>query len=606
MYTERFALKLIFDNGETRKYVLPVSDDEQEEVVSYKNHVFTDKIWQSATVTDQRVAEIDGYAPRGASVEFRNGFFLSGYLSYQESEAYSEPILKKETVFEDALQRVDRLWTWEADSLWEDEETGLLKVLLSGHAFNFSGVSTFASRDGKRLCSINFDYINSFSEGLAEVGKSGFGMGFVDKDMHFVIPMIYDQTDDFNNGKAKALRDGRWFNLDKNGHETELVSEELNSRYQDVGDYYDGLCKVSTLKLGLLDLAYASDHSGIAGTWGFVDESGREVIRPQFIYAEDFSNGIATVCKGKWTIDKKWDNECNTGRYWTDEELWGAIDRTGNAVIPFIFDEIKHFADTFIAHYGGWKEGHWGVIDNRGNWLADPIFEDISYEYRDGLFAFYKEDRWNDPDNVPMGIYDVRQRRVIFEPQFTDVVFCEDGWIDVEVYDERLGRSVEKLIDRDGNEKFHSIYSLIYTWKKPYEVMIRDENGTRHGLIDEDGTVVLPCEYDVPWNGISYEQKRIVFKEGDKCGIKDFDGKIIVPPVYYEIQGLDKPLITVRVGEKDNYKEGLIRKDGEVVIPAEYTRISWCRDNYIICCRNGLCEMMLYMPKTTEDNRNNT
>ena len=331
-------------------------------------------------------------------------------------------------------------------------------------------MSTFASRDGKRLCSINFDFIGNFHEGLAVVGKSGYGMGFVDRDMKFVIPMIYDKSNEFKDGRAKVMRDGKWMYVDQSGKEVELASPDSSTRYQDVGVYSEGMCKVSTLKLGFIDLAYHSDYSEIAGTWGFVNEAGEEVIAPQYIYAEDFSNGIAIVCKGKWTIDKKWDNEYNTGRYWTDKELWGAIDKSGNVVIPFIFDEIKHFCDTedvFMVHYGGWTEGHWGVIDNRGNWLAEPVFEDINYEYHDGLFAFYKEDKWS--DDVPLGIYDIKQKKVIFEPQFFDVSFCDDGWIEVEVYDEQLGRKVEKFIDRNGNEKFHSIYTSIYDWKKPYK-----------------------------------------------------------------------------------------------------------------------------------------
>lgn len=146
--------------------------------------------------------------------------------------------------------------------------------------------------------------------------------------------------------------------------------------------------------------------------------------------------------------------------------MWGAIDKEGNEVIPFIFDEIKHFWDTedvFIAHYGGWDNGHWGVIDNRGNWLAEPIFEDIDCEYKNGLFAFYKEDRWD--DDVPLGIYDTKQKKVIFEPQFLDVSFIDDDWIKVEVFDDELGRNVEKIIDINGKERFHSIYSSIRTWK---------------------------------------------------------------------------------------------------------------------------------------------
>lgn len=278
--------------------------------------------------------------------------------------------------------------------------------------------------------------------------------------------------------------------------------------------------------------------------------------------------------------------------------MWGAIDTAGNEVIPFIFDEIKHFddSDVFMAHYGGWKEGHWGVIDNRGNWLAEPIFKDIDYEYHDGLFAFYADDKWSG-DDVPLGIYDVKQRKVIFEPQFFDVSFRDDGYIEVEVFDKDLGRRIEKMIDLDGNERFHSEYTSIYGWKEPFEVTIRDENGTRHGLIDKDGTVLLPCKYDVAWGGISYEQRRIVFEQDGKQGIVDFDDNVIVEPKYLEIHGMTNPLLTVRVGDKDSFQEGLITPDGKEVLPAKSHRIAWSRDNKIICCSDGECIVYQYEVK---------
>ena len=592
--TERFALKLTFDNGETKKYVLPISaDSENDEVISYKAHVFTDKIWKSANLIDSMEAEIDGYAQRGATVIFANDYSIHGAFSYQESEPYTEPILKNEIIFEDEQQKVERLWIWAANGIHEDEESGLYKVLLSGQAFNYYGVSTFASRDGQRLCSINFDYIDDFSEGLALVAKSGFGYGFVNKDMQLVIPMIYEKADEFKNGKAEVMRDGRWLFVDKNGKEINITSSETGTKYQEIGKYFEGMCKVSTLKLDFMDLAYHSDYAEIAGTWGFVNEDGKEIIAPQFIYAKDFYNGIAIVCKGKWTIDKKWDNEHNKGRYWTEEELWGAIDKAGNTVIPFKFDEIKEFwevDDVFMAHYGGWDEGHWGVIDIYGNWLADPIFEDIDYDYRDGLFAFYKEDKWG--DDVPLGIYDIKHKKVIFEPQFSDVSFEDDGWIKVEVFDEELKRTIEKIIDINGNEKFHSIYSSISTYKNPYEVTIRDGVKDLRGLIDEYGKTILPCVNDALWNGLYFKEKRIIFTENEKCGIKDFDGNIIIPPKYYEIHGIGNALLTVRVGEKDNWKEGLITQDGRVVLPAEYDRITSCKDNYYVCQHDGVCEML--------------
>lgn len=589
VFTERFALKLKFDNGECKKFVMQIdTESEDDSEVSFSDYVFTDEIWSSAKIQDSKEAH------RGVAICFSNGFSVSAMKCYVDGTAYVEPEICGEIVYRDEDFTVERCWKWNVNSLYEDKETGLLKTLISGPAFNCNGVSTFASRDGMRLCTVDFNYIDDFHDGLALVMKSGYGYGFVDKDMNLVIPMIYENADEFKDGKAKVKRDGKWLCIDTDGNEIEIKPSVTGTEYQEIGEFSEGLCKVSTLSLGFMDLAYHSDYDNIAGIWGFINEDGEEVIPPQYIYAEDFCSGVAVVCKGKWTIDKKWDNKYNRGKYWTDEELWGAIDKDGNEVVPFIFDEIKHFYDIddiFIVHYGGWENGHWGVIDNRGNWLADPVFADIDYEYHDGLFAFYPEDKWSD-DDVPLGIYDIKQHKVIFEPQFCDVSFCDDGWIDVEVFDKELGKIIEKLIDRDGKEKFHSVYSSIYTWKKPYEVVIWDESGNRNGLIDEDGTVLLPCEFDVPWDGISYEQKLILFNEDGYQGIKDFDGNVIVGPRYNEIHYIDKPLLVVRVGEDDNYKEGIITKMGKEVIPAEFNRISFLKDNYIVCCRDGYCEML--------------
>lgn len=614
--TERFAAKLFFDNGECRKYVLPIpAEAEEEDVMSYRGHVFTNGIWDSVSVIPRHENRYNGYPECGPAIIFKNEFYVAGTRCYLESKPYSEPELTDEIVYSDATHQVRNLWKWGVNSLYEDGETGLLKVLISGQAFNWYGKSVFASIDGKRMTSLTFDIIDNFQEGLARVAVNGHGYGFVDKEMNLVIPMKYDEAEDFKDGKAKVRLGDRWIFIDKTGQELELGGGVDREKYQEVGNYFEGMCRVSTLKLRFMDLAYHSDNEHIAGTWGFVNEAGKEVISPQYIYANDFEDGIAIVAKGKWTIDPQWDNEYNQGRYWTEEELWGAIDRGGNEIIPFIFDEIKHFADRtdmFMVHYGGWKDGHWGVIDSKGKWLAEPIFEGLSYESWNDLIVFYAEDPDATGDDLPMGIYDLTNKKVLFEPQFLDVDFCSNGDMEVEVFDQELGRTIEKIIDRTGKERFKSVYSSIYTWKDPYEVVIRDKDGDKHGLIDKSGNVILPCIYETPWDGIMHEQKRIRFEENGKQGIKDYDGNIIVSPVYLEIYGKTQPFLTVRSGNADNYegfvsadrgmsvtsgqkgeyKEGLITPDGKTVIPAKYERIGWCRDHkHFFCCSDGCCEM---------------
>lgn len=599
--TERFAVKLYWDNGECRKYVLPIDqENEQDEVVTFQGHVFTDKIWKSITVTKHR-PDLYGRLRCSTAITFKNEIYISAMLCYQESKPFAEPKLVDQIVYEDDLRCLRQLWTWDVKAIYEDKETALLKTLISGQAFNWYGLSTFATLKGKRCTSLDFDYIDNFHEGLARVAIVGYGYGYIDPSMNIVIPLVYENAENFSDGKAKVKQNGNWFFIDKNGKELPIKETAIAGSYQEVGEYREGLCRVSTLKLRFMDLAYHSDYEDIAGTWGFVNEVGDVVVPPQYIYANDFEDGLAIVCKGKWTIDPKWDNKYNKGRYWTETEMWGGIDCDGNEVIPFIFDEIKYFNDTtevFMAHVGGWPDGKWGVIDRRGNWVAKPVFEDFGYDYMDGLITFYADDKWSG-DDTPIGVYDLKARKVLFEPQFVDVSFNEDGTFDVEVHDEKLGRTVAKIIDRTGQELFPSIYSSIYSWREPYEVVIRDENGARHGLIDKAGNVLLPCKYPVSWNGLYWKEKRIVFEENDKQGLMDFDDNIIIPAIYHKVYGVDAPLLTVYVGEKDNYKVGLIDHSGKIVIPAEYSSISWLKDKtHFVCCKDNCCEVYQYISKS--------
>lgn len=133
----------------------------------------------------------------------------------------------------------------------------------------------------------------------------------------------------------------------------------------------------------------------------------------------------------------------------------------GREVIPCRFDEIKFFQDDrmggqnsdeyFQADIGDWQKGKWGILDRRENWIIEPIFEDIDYVLsKDRCFAFYAADRWSS-DDVPMGIYSIFEKRDFFEPQFSDVTFCDNNLLLVESYDEKLHRTIEQIINHNGN-----------------------------------------------------------------------------------------------------------------------------------------------------------
>lgn len=416
---ERFALELHFSDETVKKYVLPIASND-DEVVPYDCFVFTDHIWQTAHLQSSREPEYEysGYPKRGPSVAFLNGFFLSALRCFWEGKEYSLPTHYRGVVASGAGFTIEALWKWKVKALNEDGETHLLEVLLSGDSFNYQGLSTFADYQGNRLMSLDLDFLDHFHDGLALVGKKGSGYGYVDRNMHIVVPMQYDYGENFSDALAMARRGDCWYRIDKAGRALPLIPNDSSMKYQKVGMYHDGLCKVSSMSLNFCDLAYHSDDSSLAGVWGYVDVHGNEVITPQYIYAFDFEDGMGLVCKGKWTTDERRDNSRADGKYWTKEALWGSIDIQGRTIIPFEFDEIEKLLgaeDVYKVHSGGWNDGHYGLIDTHGAWLVKPNFCYLGHECVDGLIVYANEDEYEDP---PLGIYDIKAQKPLFDPQF--------------------------------------------------------------------------------------------------------------------------------------------------------------------------------------------
>ena len=423
-------------------------------------------------------------------------------------------------------------------------------------------------------------------EGYTDGICANYHMG----DAQFVLSAVYDKEND-----AYRVHDidthiagiCEWnvllSDINLNDEEENSLKKRCIVRDSETGEKFT----VSTFRLRTMDLAYFSDYRDEAGIWGYINESGEQIIAPQYIYANDFENGVAIVAKGKWTKDPKWNNEYNKDRYWTEYEIWGGIDKNGNEVIPFIFDEIKHLfdrKDIYMAHYGGWNDGKWGIIDNNGNWLAPPIFEKIDYCSKDNLIAFYNEDYW-EVDDALCGIYDLNEKKVVLAPQFKDVIFLDNGDLCVEVYDEELGRDIEKIIDLTGRERFSSTYTYISTWKHPYEVMIREGDENRHGLIDNCGNTILPCIYKLPKHSNMSVDGSFVFEENGKQGVMGDDGKLIIPAVYNYLHKNCTPFYEI----SENGKNGLIDCNGNMVLPMVYTEIRTLSDRKHFLAKTDDC-----------------
>lgn len=179
-------------------------------------------------------------------------------------------------------------------------------------------LSGFMDKNGKVVIEPKFEAVDDFSEGLAavfffkpakivtEAHQEDYDAGFIDKTGKMVIKPQFEYHQPFSEGLAFVLIRGRVGAIDKTGRviirPQFYLHKEKATPYFMILDYYKQ-SKPWTFSEGL-----AAVHRG--GKWGYVDKTGKFVIRPQFDGAFTFSGGLALVIVGNRVgyIDK-------TGKY---------------------------------------------------------------------------------------------------------------------------------------------------------------------------------------------------------------------------------------------------------------------------------------------------
>ena len=142
---------------------------------------------------------------------------------------------------------------------------------------------------------------------------------FIDMDGNILIDGL-QYAGCFQNGKAVIQdREGRWALIDQEGKicsdyfqdiKTDyagryLFGEHVIARKDEKYNLYDDSLKKEVKKLEASDMDIPV-REGLAaycenGKWGFINEEGEVVIKPQYEGAKSFSGGVAGVCEnGKW------------------------------------------------------------------------------------------------------------------------------------------------------------------------------------------------------------------------------------------------------------------------------------------------------------------
>jgi len=231
------------------------------------------------------------------------------------------------------------------------------------------------------------------------------------------------------------------------------VTEIVSPKYGDIGIFSEGLAAVT---IGI----------GNDARWGYIDESGNEVIPLQYLRAKPYSDGLAVVqnLEGRFGfIDKTGKEVIPFGTYYyaysfsdglatvaITADSCCVIDTSGNVVIPSgMYSFIESFSEdlAMVRTY----DKKTGVIDKAGNVVIAPDTKYTRIEkFSEGLAAVKVNNKW--------GYIDTEGNEVI-PPKYDNALPFSEGLAAVGYG--KLGDSSSKwgFIDKSGNEVIPIIYS---------------------------------------------------------------------------------------------------------------------------------------------------
>jgi hypothetical protein len=427
----------------------------------------------------------------------------------------------------------------------------------------------FLNSDGSTMIRAKYYYASRMNNGVAVIGEvstdnqPGFDYGSKKATAYFVIDhsgtklneTAYEQIREFSDGRAAFNKGGMW----------------KGNRYG------------STMKLA-------------GGSWGFLDEKGKEAIAASYDYVYDFKNGKAKVRKGQ-------------------KISW--IDKDGNETTPPSASPDEKAFKIYCS------PGFFGYIDLKGNYVIQPQFF-VANDFSEGLAAVLPLRAADNDCDKPVAV-DENDDNIISRRSYSRVlsrllnVDADNGiYYDQHEYEKMLMDSI-RMADSLSRIAMlsHRLYGYIdasgnMVLPAIYEVALPFHNGRAYvlyrgkwGVINKKGEWIFAPVLEWPdqlaeirtdygndgmqfysynyfegqnfslsKNASSDENSPVyVFNEGigaiykyNHFGFIDSTGKIIASPVYDEVRPFMNGMAAVRHG---NYW-GYIDKTGKEVIPLRF------------------------------------
>ena len=323
--------------------------------------------------------------------------------------------------------------------------------------------------------------------------------------------------------------------------------------------------------------------------WGLASSSGDVILEPSYDGLGDFVHGIAVAEKGdlygfldsagKEIGDFSYEkvdprpsvyvdeSEHLPGLWWVSKgEGWGLLDiRSGKILGGYQWEHAN-------MNYGGhgykfsesraWvkRGGKWGVVDQECNLIvqAEWSFAGLNRESNDSALRRLTKKGQVAPDFIgpysrvkkdgQVGVLSVVTGKLIVPPNWDD---CDLG-----VGNLIFGMSIERWDQYWGESSIESLSAFFV------------KKGEKWGLVDSDGELIVDPIWNSPGRYISPES--FLIKIGELEGVYNVKGEEVCPAIWDEIRGGISWSANDRMGVKKDGKWGLARLDGTVVVEPKW------------------------------------
>lgn len=357
---------------------------------------------------------------------------------------------------------------------------------------------------------MKYDYIGEFHEGVAIVVKDSL-YGAILMGGHEIIAPAYDYISSFKNGYAQAIKNGVCITINLSGNESASSGNkviEVPKIYDEVRDYYNGVACVRK-----------------QDRWGVIDDKGKELVSPQFIYISDFIFNLAS--------------------YKSENNKWGFISPEG-----FVSKDI--YADMEIDVDGS-------LITTRPIRFFIDAFntKDVDLKKvrlnRDGAVLIQFDEN---PITLPSYIY--------FAQNVSEGIICAQN-----------SSGLWGAITCSGEQIVPFEYVTIQDFKEGRSFSM-DRNGKLH-LLSSDGKINKILESYTGATSFVHGYANIYQKH--QCGLIDKSGKVVLMPNYTDIRYSGTPNSYILI---EDGKEGLFNVVTGTEITPQYNRIVSIEDDYIL------------------------